>query len=202
MAWIVAKPSGKYLVRWRDLRGRTRSEQYDTLEDAQIMKDSREREERRANPSRESVVQRQAGLPPSWLQSDRAPVPQFLFENYLRTLIESDKALRETSRETYLHSLKNHIDGTPLGRADIREVSVEIVRDFWTKLDVGVGALRNVYQLLAQGQAGLIRRVRLARQYVHEREQPHCCNESALSEQVPAGETAEPLPWWRCSSMA
>jgi integrase len=150
VAWIVKKASGKYLVRWRDLRGRTRSEQYDTLDDAEIMKDSHEREERRANPSRESVVQRLAGLPPSWLGLDSAPVPQYVFENYLRTLIESDKALRQTSRETYLHSLKNHIAGTPLGQADVRAITPEMVKEFWVELDVGVGALRNVYQLLAK----------------------------------------------------
>jgi integrase len=114
------------------------------------VKDNRTTQERLANPSREKSDRRLAALLPYKLVSSETSAPQYTFENYLRGLIEADKTLRQTSRETYLHSLKNHIAGTELGDTDIRAVSAETVKAFWAQLHVGIGALRNVYQLLAK----------------------------------------------------
>jgi hypothetical protein len=150
MAWITKKPNGKYLVRWRDRDGRTHSELCSTLEIAEDVKDNRTTQERLANPSREKSDRRLAALLPYKLVSSETSAPQYTFENYLRGLIDADKTLRQTSRETYLHSLKNHIAGTELGDTDIRDVSAETVKAFWAQLHVGIGALRNVYQLLAK----------------------------------------------------
>jgi hypothetical protein len=42
---------------------------------------------------------------------------------------------------TYLHSLRNHIEGTPFGRKNIRMIEPADVEAFWFSLDgLGVAA--------------------------------------------------------------
>lgn len=148
MAWITERPKGGYLIRWRD-GGRgsgTRSEIVSTLEEAKAVKSRVENESR---------VQRiLADVPgiPGW--NDELPPavdPEHGLAAYLRATIEHDRSLRQSTRDTYLHSVRNHLEGTALGAADIRRVGSEDVAAFWDGLDgLGNGALRNVKQLLSK----------------------------------------------------
>ncbi|MDP9225734.1 MAG: site-specific integrase [Actinomycetota bacterium] len=168
MAWITQKGSG-FLVRWRDERKRTRSRYFKDRADAEAEKARHESSAlQKAVQSGPRVGDYSPGVyfdkermgwfwpdgkrfvQPDSIGADEARETEYAVANYLRSIIDQDKELRLSSRETYLHSLKNHIADTPLGRADIRVCSVETVKDFWAKLDVGVGALRNVYLLLAK----------------------------------------------------
>lgn len=73
--------------------------------------------------------------------------PQFAFERYLSRLVEDDAELRESVKDTYRSVIRNHVEGTPFGSADIRVIGPEDVQAFW----IGVtSSRRNVYQLLAK----------------------------------------------------
>ncbi len=70
--------------------------------------------------------------------------PEHAFGAYLRRMIDDDRDLRESTREPYLRNIRVHIEGTPLARIDVRDVSPDDLSDFWRSLDIGVGAKRNV----------------------------------------------------------
>jgi integrase len=140
------RQSGAFLVRWRDERGRKRSRQVATRDEAEAFK--REVEGERAA---RKVLADVPGIP-GW--DDGGPLvaeeSEYALATYLQAVIDRDKTLRQTSRETYAHSLRNHIADTPLGRADIRSITATDVQAFWGALDAGPGALRNVRQLLGK----------------------------------------------------
>lgn len=148
MAWITESPTGGFLVRWREAgRGsRTRSEIVATHGEAEAVK---------ARVEGAAKVQRMlAGVPgiPGWDDELPPAVDDRLgVAAYLRATIERDRSLRQSTRDTYLHSVRNHLEGSPLGAADIRYVVPEDVAEFWEGLDgLGAGALRNVKALLSK----------------------------------------------------
>lgn len=147
MAWIVERRGG-FLVRWRDAERKTRSKFVHTPEEAEEL---RAKVEAQARARR--VLSGVEGIP-GW-ESERvvgeAAEPEYAFETYLRAAIENDRNLRETTREMYLIGVRNHIEKTPLGKADIRGIQPEDVQRFWDGLEIGNGALRNVQQLLSKG---------------------------------------------------
>jgi hypothetical protein len=79
----------------------------------------------------------------------------FRFAAYLRALIAGDPELKESSRESYEISIRNHFDGTRLGNTDIRDVTADDVVEFWAS--VGSGH-RRVWQLMSQGFNNAVRR--------------------------------------------
>jgi integrase len=158
MAWIVEKPNGTFLVRWRDEAGRVRSESFPTRELAEERKrgqDGLTRIRKLAGDDGEPTWS-QLGDPAWWAEYRKsgrpgpAEDPQFAFATYLRTIIERDRGLRKSTRELYLRNVRNFIDGTTLGETDVREVTPELLSDYWASLDAGNGALRNVHQLLSK----------------------------------------------------
>lgn len=148
MAWITERPQGGYLVRWRQGgRGtKTQSEVTSTLEEAKAAKLRVE--------GMAEVQRRLAGVPglPGWDDELPPAVDEaYGLAAYLRATIERDRSLRQSTRDSYLHPIRNHIEGTPFGRADIRYVGPEDVAEFWAGLDgLGSGALRNVKALLSR----------------------------------------------------
>lgn len=168
MAWVTEKQNGKWLARWRDPSGNTRSKQFDTRDEAVAYAEQHE-----SNAYARAVVG--PGAPDfddalrgvrfdvkrnRWLNPDGTPFvksgvpravdPEYEFANYIRSIIEKDRELRDSTSELYLRNIRNHIEGTPLGQCDIRVVTPELVSDYWSSLNIGVGALRNVQQLLSK----------------------------------------------------
>lgn len=156
MAYYYAKGNG-YLVRWRDggRRSPIRSRFVHTEDEAKAMK-----AELDGQATARRVLSKVPGIP-GWDDDDGGPLSAidagYAFAEYLRGVIVRDKSLRPSSRDTYGHSLRNHIAGTPLGGADVRAITPEDVRDYWSRLHLGPGALRNVRQLLSKGFNAAIR---------------------------------------------
>jgi hypothetical protein len=161
MAWITNRERD-FLVRWRDQDGKTRSRCFawdkkpldpETVAGAEGLVVTREAAEGQAQAFKREVQKtersargayermlKQLEKDPTYTptaQGIRSLEPEYAFANYLRTIIESDKELRDSSRATYLHSLRNHIERTPLGSTDIREVSSDDVAAFWSTLHGG-----------------------------------------------------------------
>jgi len=78
------------------------------------------------------------------------------FQNYVLRLIQND-AISESARETYGHTLRNHIEGT-LGLKNIRFIDPEDIENFWFALRCGDGAKRNIAQVLAKGFSRAVKR--------------------------------------------
>jgi integrase len=145
VAWIRRKRGG-YLVCWRDDQRRERSKYVHTRDEADALKARIESEERAKR-----VL---AGVPgiPGWndlSQPIDAEDPTYALANYLSAIVRGNRELRETTREMYLRNIRVHIEGSPLGRADIRTISPEMLTDYWARLDVGRGALGNIARLLS-----------------------------------------------------
>ncbi len=149
MAWITEKRNG-FLVRWRD-GGRgspTRSRFFHDRKEADALKAKLD-----GQAQSRRILRDVPGIP-GWgddLRPTGAVDPAYAFENYLVTLIRGNRDLRETTREVYLRDARNHIEGTPLGRADIRAISPEMLTSYWSGLEVGNGALRSIAKLLSLG---------------------------------------------------
>lgn len=156
MPWLRRRRNG-FLVSWRDENRRERSRFFGDEQDAVAFLKEAEGQELAAK------VLRGPGIP-GWDDPDAIPEAvedEYGFARYLRDFIEKDRNLRETTREQYLISLRTHIEGTLLGRADVRAIMPDDVQRFWDRLKIGNGALRNVQQLLSKGfnravRAGLI----------------------------------------------
>ncbi len=142
MAWVRERRGG-YLVCWRQ-DGRERSRFVKTPDEAAAIKDAIEREERARR-----VLADVPGIP-GW---DGTPAAgdalelEFAFATYLHGLIDRDTELRESVRDTYLNVVRNHFDGTPFGRADIRVIGPDEIEAFWAGADRN---RRSIYQLLAK----------------------------------------------------
>ncbi len=146
VAYYYAKGNG-FLVRWRDGGRRTRLR-------SRFVRTEDEARELKSKLDRTALARRVMRTPVPWddATGPLAAVDEgFAFADYLQTVIGRDKSLRPSSRDTYMHSLRNHIARTALGRADIRAITPDDVRDYWTRLRLGPGALRNVRQLLSKG---------------------------------------------------
>jgi integrase len=145
MAWISPKRSG-FLVRWRDDDRRIRSKYVPTREQAEVLKAQMDAQ---ANARR--VLSAVPGIP-GWddpMHPLDAIDPAYSLENYLGGMVRGNRDLRETTREMYLRNLRFHIEGTSLGRADVRTITPEMLTDYWGRLNVGRGALGNIAQLLS-----------------------------------------------------
>jgi integrase len=155
MAWVKERRAG-FLVCWRDADRKERSRLVHTREEADTLKAELEREAKARR-----LLATVPGIP-GWDDDAEAGATSAVddgmaFADYLRGVIDRDRSLRPSSRATYAHPIRNHIDGTPLGRADVRAIQPENIVEFWAKLDGGPGTLRNVRQLLSKGFNAAIR---------------------------------------------
>jgi integrase len=148
VAWISPKRSGGYLVRWRE-GGRSspiRSKYVRTEEEAKRLKAELDQ-----HALARKVLSATPGIP-GWDDASRpldATEPTYALETYLGAMVRGNRDLRETTREMYLRNVRVHIEGTPLGRSDIRHITPELLTDYWGRLDIGRGALGNVARLLS-----------------------------------------------------
>lgn len=135
-----------FQVRWRDDDGRTRSQSFPTREQADSLCNEKTRGERRSKNAIKRLPPLEEPLfTPGWSE------PQHVFENYARRIIERDSELRPTTREAYLGVFRVHIEGTALGRSDIRQITPKMVEEFWLKYaDSGTGTRRNVHRFLGK----------------------------------------------------
>ena len=183
MASIHTKPNGALLVKWRD-NGKQRSKQFPATERgaAEAFKTQRDRD-----MDVMTVFRRTPGIP-GWDDDAWTPealAPEFAVARYLRDVIARDHALRQTSRETYEHTIRNHIEPSDLGRADIRTVTVDQLRAFWGTMPTDKpGAVRNTRQLLGKAFNAAYREgIRAANEQGHQEEDPgswtrRCCSAS------------------------
>ena len=148
MAWIEPRGSG-FIVRWRDPYGRTLSRYFSNRdaaeEDARFLT-----EDAKADRAYKKMLRR--ATPPADRHRIGVVQEAQALAGYLRRLIDQDTELRQASRETYLAGLKRHIEGTRLGRTSIRNITPDMLREFWAELRkrAGVGAQRNVHLLLSK----------------------------------------------------
>jgi integrase len=174
MAYIEERKNG-YLVVWRDAetgkklsrfiaQGKpgTLGEDFDARAFAEALAEEKRQTERAFRKPLERAIRhnRQDGFDPLPLfgLDDR---PEYVFSTYLRTMVERDRGLRRSTRELYLRNIRLHIEGTDLGATDIRAITPDMLSDYWSRLVLGIGALRNVQQLLSKAfnravQTGLI----------------------------------------------
>jgi integrase len=166
VARIISKPNGKYLVRWREVGEKNeKSREFKTESEAEAHKayvEGRVAFDRAAGNISSRTVARHPALETLPKGRTGDPKPGYPLKDYLRTLIETDKELRPSTRELYLTGLRVHIEPEPLGRADIRTMTGDMVKEYWSKhwsgaLDGRVGARRNVYLLLSKAFTSAIR---------------------------------------------
>jgi integrase len=154
MAWITAKSNGGWLVRWREPGSRRVRSKYVPTES--------QAHELRARIDAEATARRVLQGPgiPGWsdaAESLEAEDAAFAIETYLVAMIRGNRDLRDTTRAMYLRTLRVHIAGTDVGRADVRTVTPEALTAWWGSLDAGPGALRNVQQLLSMAFTRAVR---------------------------------------------
>lgn len=147
MPWIERRSSG-WLVRWLEHEHgrRTRSRSFRDEAEALAFKAEMEHEAHVAwmnDPSRPGYVDL-FGLGPL-----DAADPTYALENFIREMVRAKRDLRSTTRALYLRNLRVHIEGTPLGRADVRSIIAQDLNTWWGSLDAGPGALRNAHQLVS-----------------------------------------------------
>jgi integrase len=152
MAWLREQPNGKWLVQWREPDGRKRSRAVATYEEAIALK---AHEESAARAHR--VLRDVPGLP-GWEDENHtigaAFEPEYALDAYLHRIVEQDTELRQSVRDTYLSTVRHHIDGTPLGRADIRTITPDDVTTFWAGIERN---RRSVYGMLAKAFNAAVR---------------------------------------------
>jgi integrase len=166
VARIIRKPNGKYLVRWREV-GATNESAKQFSGEAEAVEYKAQIEGRvifnraggRVSPR---TVARHPHLKGMARTRPSEPQSRYPLKDYLRSLIETDKELRPSTRELYKTGLRVHIEPEPLGRADIRTMSGDMVKEYWSKHWTGgfeerVGARRNVYLLLSKAFNSAIR---------------------------------------------
>ena len=165
MARIVKKANGKFLVRWRQVGAKNESSrEFRDEAEAEVFKahiEGRVRFDRAGGriSTQKSGRPHQLHSTPDARQSRRRGYP---LKDYLRSIIDTDKELRPSTRELYLTGLRVHIEPEPLGQADIRTMSGEMIKEYWSQHWSGnlvdrVGARRNVYLLLSKAFSSAIR---------------------------------------------
>jgi integrase len=154
MAYYYPKGKG-FLVRWREPGGKMRSKLVPDEESARELKARLESEARTRR-----VLRDVPGIP-GWGDSS-GPIPpaaedEFAFAAWVRAMVERDHNLRPASLDKYLTTLRNHIEGTPLGAADVRTIEPEDIAEFWSGVRGGAGSRRNVWQVLGMAFTHAVR---------------------------------------------
>jgi integrase len=132
MADIRKKSDAAWLVRWRE-DGKQRYRQFRTEAEAVEFKKDRE-----ADAFARKIFANPVPFPgisdvgPAEATEDRWSV-----SGYARRMVEGDAALTPGTRATYVRAIKRYLTDTPLGRADVRDVTSETVRDWWAGLRSG-----------------------------------------------------------------
>lgn len=175
MAYIEARKGG-WLVVWRDAETGKKTSRIVAWNDrtdpdfAVTKEDARARAEALAEKKRQTerayrkplqrAIQHNVEDYPGWSPSidyvgaDDEPLR---FENYVEGLIDGG-AITESAKHTYRHTLVNHIQGTALGRKNIRMIESDDISEFWNALDEGDGAKRNIAQVPRKGFTRALKR--------------------------------------------
>lgn len=56
---------------------------------------------------------------------------------YARRMVEAETNLASSTRATYLNAIRRYLGNTPLGKADVRDVTSETLSDWWAGLEGG-----------------------------------------------------------------
>jgi integrase len=143
VAWIEHRENG-WLVRWRD-QGKGRSKKFRNEDDAvrfkQTIEDVR-------LPGTDVRVDEQGYF---WapIRRHEAEEPAYSVEQYAKAMVEANQDLADTTRALYRRTIRTWIEGTDVGRADVRYITPEVLERWWASLPSKPGALRNVAQLLS-----------------------------------------------------
>jgi integrase len=146
MAWVTKK-GNRWYVRWRE-DGRKRARSFDNESAALAFKATVEPSDldrmiaSLPADKREFVLHGYAGAP----QAEEG----WSVAEYVRRMIDAGRELRPTTRALYLRNLRLHVEDTDLGRTDVRDVTPDDLTNWWTSLDAGPGARRNVHQLVSK----------------------------------------------------
>jgi hypothetical protein len=169
MAYVEERKSG-WLVVWREAEtGKKRSRliawgkpgtlgedftKDEARKSAEALAEQKRQTERAFRKPLERVTRQNAedypGSPSPFAGLLNRGEERYLFANYIRGIVDGNRELQESTRELYLRNIRVHIDGTALGDTDIRDVTPEMLSDYWGSLDTGTGARRNVQQLLSK----------------------------------------------------
>jgi hypothetical protein len=143
VAWIEHRQNG-WLVRWRD-QGKGRSKKFRNEDEAVRFKQTVE--EVRL-PGTDVRVDEQGYF---WapIRRHEAEDPAYSVEQYAKAMIEANQGLADTTRALYRRTIRTWIEGTDVGRADVRYITPEVLERWWASLPSKPGALRNVAQLLS-----------------------------------------------------
>jgi integrase len=146
VAWVTKK-GNRWYVRWRE-DGRKRARSFDSesaaLEFKATVEPSALDRVMRSLPAdkREFALHGYEGAP----RAEKG----WSVAHYVRRMIDADRELRPTTRALYLRNLRLHVEDTDLGRTDVRDVAPDDLTTWWTSLDAGPGARRNVHQLVSK----------------------------------------------------
>jgi integrase len=161
MAHIEERRGSGWLVSWREAetgKRKSRLIRWGVGPEPLTKEQARTRAEEirqamvRREPRSARAFQREFGYDP--MTGDYRPEDyggyrtELALANFIRAMIAADVDLRDGTRDFYLTTLRTHIEGTFLGRHDIRSIEPETIKDYWTGLDLGAGARRNVGKLL------------------------------------------------------
>jgi integrase len=159
----ISKKANRWYVRWREPGGRKRAQSFKSEDGALAFKAEVEQQARppekplwRGGLSMDEL--KFAKSHPEYIdwsvqraqEASRTDGGEMALAEYVRRMIDSDSGLRPTTRALYLRNLRVWIEGTDLGRTDIRMITPRMLSDWWGALDAGVGARRNVQQLVSK----------------------------------------------------
>jgi len=146
VADIRKKSDTAWLVRWRE-DGKQRYKQFRKEDEAVAFKKERDGDalgrKIMAAPLTGSAAAWFGGGSPAEATEDRWSVA-----GYARRMVEADASLANSTKFTYLRAIDKHFADTGLGRADVREVTTETIRDWWAALPEG--ARWDSYRLLSK----------------------------------------------------
>jgi hypothetical protein len=143
-AWIEHRENG-WLVRWRD-QGKGRSKKFRNEDDAVRFKQTVE--EVRL-PGTDVRIDEQGYF---WapIRRHEAGDRAYSVEEYARAMVEANQDLADTTRALYRRIIRTWIEGTDVGRADVRYITPEVIERWWASLPTDKpGALRNVALMLS-----------------------------------------------------
>lgn len=136
MADVRQKKNGKFLVRWRE-NGKQRYKQFDTRPEAEIFKKQKEPapiDKLIADAKRRGEYNDLLGELDRWgrpIGTPDATEEQWSVAGYAERMIAADRDLTDSTQARYRTLLRLYIQDTTLGRADIRFLTPEVLRDWW-----------------------------------------------------------------------